>query len=94
MFWKMKNKAFHRKTEESITCRPNNFYNLKQADVGVAWTNVSLGLSEYPDSHYSRVLIVRDNDQSYGISVNSLTQIVTVHEYERVVETSSEKKSF
>ncbi|NQX68984.1 chemotaxis protein CheW [Paenibacillus alba] len=43
---------------------------------------IRMGLSSQPSSRYSRVLIVHDGDQSIGIAVDSVTEILTVYEHE------------
>ncbi|OAS16058.1 chemotaxis protein CheW [Paenibacillus oryzisoli] len=42
----------------------------------------SMGLSKQSSASKSRVLIVRDDEQSIGIAVNSVTEIVTVFEHD------------
>jgi two-component system chemotaxis sensor kinase CheA len=53
----------------------------------------SLGLSTQSSSAKSRVLIVRDEDQSIGIAVDSVTEIVTVFEHDTNEEIVQSKAS-
>ncbi|GGA08926.1 chemotaxis protein CheA [Paenibacillus marchantiophytorum] len=53
----------------------------------------SMGLSIQPASSYSRVLIVQDGEQSFGIAVDSVTEILTVYEHELDEDIAQQKAS-
>lgn len=53
----------------------------------------SMGLSTQGSTNYSRVLVVRDADQSIGIAVDSVTEIVTVFEHDMDEEIAQRKAS-
>ncbi|OPH60266.1 hypothetical protein BC351_17360 [Paenibacillus ferrarius] len=54
---------------------------------------IRMGLSTNPSSRYSRVLIVHDGEQSIGIAVDSVTEILTVYEHELDEDIAQNKAS-
>ncbi|WNR42672.1 chemotaxis protein CheW [Paenibacillus roseipurpureus] len=68
--------------------------NIRDELIFVYDLRASMGLPPFPVSNYSRVLIVRNKEQSIGIAVDSLTQIVAVYDHELAQDIVHRKESF